>query len=151
VQARFAALAPREQWLVGIAAVLAVVCLLWFVGMKPALQALAAVPAERERLDTQWQSMQRLAEEAAALRAIPPLPPGQAAAALQSATTRVGTSARLVLQGERAVVTFTAVPPGALRTWLAEVRSAARARPVEVRLARAAAGWSGTVTLELAR
>ena len=41
------------------------------------------------------------------------------------------------LQGDRATLTFTGVPFEALRDWLGEARSAARARPIEAQLLKA--------------
>jgi general secretion pathway protein M len=75
--------------------------------------------------------------------------PGQAAAALQSATARLGPQGRLLLQGERAILTLNGVGTSALRDWLAEARTGARARPLEANLSRAGTGISGTVVLAI--
>ena len=53
----------------------------------------------------------------------------------------------LALQGDRAVLTLNGVGTGALRDWLAEARTGARARPLEANLARAAQGYSGTLVV----
>jgi general secretion pathway protein M len=140
-------LAPRERQLVAVAAGLVSVALLWLLAVQPAWRTLARAPAEIDRLDTQLQAMQSLAAEAQTLRGTPPVPPEQAQAALQAATARLGPRAQLTLSGERAVVRFDGVAPGALREWLAEARAGARARPVAVALQRAAEGFSGTVEL----
>lgn len=142
-------LAARERQLLGWAAVLLAVAVLWWVALQPALRTLAQAPAEHERLDAQLQQMQREAAESQQLRALPPLPPEQAAAALRAATDRLGTKARLLLQGERATVTFTGVGSGALRDWLGEARAGARARPVEANLTRGPEGFNGSVILAL--
>ena len=55
----------------------------------------------------------------------------------------------LSLQGERAVLTLNGASTSQLRAWLAEVRSGARARPVEANLTRGAEGYSGTVVVAL--
>ena len=75
--------------------------------------------------------------------------PAQAAAALKSATDRLGDKARLSLQGDRASLTLNGVSPEALRGWLLEARSAARARPVEAQLTRGPQGYSGTLVVSL--
>jgi general secretion pathway protein M len=93
--------------------------------------------------------MQRRAAEARELRAATPVAPDQAGAALKAATDRLGTSARLSVQGDRAVLTLSDIGTSALRDWLAEVRSGARARPVEVNLTRGAKGLSGTLVLAI--
>jgi general secretion pathway protein M len=54
-----------------------------------------------------------------------------------------------LLQGDRAVLTLKDVGTGALNDWLAEARSGARARPLEVTLSRVAQGYSGTLVVAL--
>jgi len=147
-RARWAGLAPRERALVGGAVVLVVLALLWGVAIAPAWRTLRSAPAERARLETQWQTMQRQAAEVRALREAPPLAPGLAVQALQAATERLGPAARLTLQGDRAVLTVTALPGPALMQWLAESRRGARAQPVELRLSRDGDGYTGTVIVQ---
>ena len=53
------------------------------------------------------------------------------------------------LTGDRAVVTLNGVAPELLQGWLGEVRSAARARPVEAQLTRGPKGYSGSLVLSL--
>lgn len=142
-------LARREQTLVLVASALIAGALLWALAVAPAWRTLVRAPAEIDRLDAELQTMQRLAAEATALRAAPPVTPDQAAAALKAATERLGDKARLSLQGERATVTFTGVGTGPLRDWLAEVRAGARARPIDANLSRAAPGYSGTLTVAI--
>ena len=142
-------LAARERRLfMGGLAVLALY-LTWAVAVQPAWRTLDAASAERDALEAQWQTMQRLAEEARQLRAATPVSQPQAVAALQAATARLGSAGRLALQGDRAVLTLTGVGTGALRDWLAEARSGARARPVEATLSRAAQGYSGTLVVAI--
>ena len=91
--------------------------------------------------------MQSLAGEAAELRAAPSVNRDQANAALKAATERLGAAGKLVLQGDRAILTVNNAGTAALRDWLAEARSGARARPLEASLSRAASGYSGTVVM----
>ncbi len=142
-------LAPRERTLVGVAAVAVVVLVTWTLAIQPAWRTLREAPARQARLDEQWQAMQRLADEARALRALPPVAKAQAANALKSASDRLGEQGRLSLQGERAVLTLNGASTSQLRGWLAEVRSGARARPVEANLTRGAEGYSGTIVVAL--
>jgi general secretion pathway protein M len=146
---RWQALAPRERriagwlgWAVGLA-------LLWFVGVAPALRSFNAAPARLEELDKQLQQMQRLAGEAATLRASPPVGGLQAQAALKTATDALGTAGKLQLGGDRATVTFINATGTQVRDWLTEARSAARTRPIEANLTRGAQGYSGTITVQM--
>ncbi len=142
-------LAPRERTLVSVAAALVAVALLWLLAVQPAWRTLGRAPAELDRLDAEWQVMQRLAAEAQALRDAPPVPVEQAQAALKAASERLGPKAQLSLNGDRVVVRFEAIGPSQLREWLAEARAGARARPVAVSLQRGAEGFSGTLELAL--
>ena len=123
--------------------------LVWIVAVQPALRTAREAPTQLDRLDAQYQQMQRVAAESGALRSAPRVSPAQAALALKAATERLGDRAKLTLQGERATVTLTGVSAEALRAWLGEARSGARARPVEAQLQRGAQGYSGTLGLTL--
>ncbi len=146
-RARWAAFAPRERWLVQMAAAALLLLLVWMLAVQPAWRTLRSAPAQLDALETQALTMQRLAGEARELRAIPPLTAAQASVALKAATERLGDKAKLMLQGDRAVLTINGIGAEALRAWLQEVRAAARARPVEATLTRAAQGFSGTIVL----
>lgn len=147
--ARWTALAPRERRLVAIAAAVVLLGLLWWVGLQPALRTLRETPARIGALDAQLEQMQRLAAEARALAGTPAVSEAQARKALEAATARLGSGARLQLQGERATLNLTDVPGDALWNWLNEARSAARARPLEAQLTLGAGGYSGTLVLGL--
>ncbi len=142
---------PRRdrQALVLLAAVLGAF-LVWTVAIRPAWTSAAAAPAQLDRLDAELQRMQRTAAESRALAATAPVPPSQAAQALKSATDRLGDRAKLVQRGDRATLTFTNLGADALRAWLAEARSGARARPIEAQWQRGAAGYSGTLVVSVA-
>ena len=142
--------APRERQLLAAGAVALAVLLVWLIAVQPALRTLRETPAELDRLDSQWQQMQVAAAESAALRSASPVPPAQANEALRAATERLGGKGKIALQGDRAVLTFSGLPFEALRNWLGEVRSAARARPVEAQLLKGASGYSGSISIMLA-
>jgi general secretion pathway protein M len=140
-------LARRERRLIATAAVLVSLALLWWVALAPALGTLRRAPAQIDAAEAQLQQMQRLATEARDLRAVTPVPADQAANVLKAATARLGDKGRLSLQGDRAVLTVAGVSSMALRDWLAEARSGARARTIEANLSRGTTGLTGTVVV----
>ena len=125
------------------------VLLVWSLLVQPAWRSTRAAPAQLDQLDGELQQMQRVAAESRVLRAVAPVSPTQAAAALKAASERLGDKAKLNLQGDRATLSLTGISPEALRAWLVEARSGARARPVEATLLRGPAGFTGSVTVTL--
>lgn len=142
--------APRERQLIVAMGVALALLAIWLIALQPALRTLRETPAELDRLELQLQQMQIAGLESEALRAASPVPPAQAAEALRAATERLGSKARLVVQGDRATLSFTGLPFEGLRAWLGEARSGARARPVEAQLLKAASGYSGSISVTLA-
>ncbi len=149
LRAWWRALAPRERALVGVAAAVLALFVVWAVAIAPAWRTLATAVTERDAQQHQLQSMQRLADEAAALRATPRVDRERAAAALRAATVRLGTQGSMQLQGDRAVLTVNDVSTQALGDWLAEARAGARAQPVDANLVRGAGGFSGSVVVAI--
>jgi len=148
-RARWRALAPRERRGLRIAAWVVGMFLLWALAIAPAWRTVRAAPAQLDQLDAQLQGMRRQANEARELRAIAPLSGSQAAAALRTASEALGSAGRLQIVGDRATLTLTGVNGTQLRDWLAEARSAARARPTEANLTRGPQGYSGSVLVVL--
>ena len=146
---RWRALAPRERQSVAIVAALVGLALVWLLAIQPALRTLRSAPAEADALEAQWQQMQRLAAESKELRAAPPVPQAQSAAALRAATERLGAQGKLTLAGDRATLTLSGASGAQLGAWLAEARSAARARVVEAQLTRGPQGYNGSVVVAL--
>ena len=140
---------PRERQMVAGVVGVIVLFLVWTVLVAPALATVREAPGQLDRLDAQLQQMQRTATESGTLRSVPRVGAIAAAQALKSATDRLGTTARLQQQGDRATLTVTGIGAEALRTWLADVRGSARARPVEVNLQRASTGFNGTVIVAI--
>lgn len=150
ILSRWQAMALRERQMITAAAWLLGLTLLVLVGVRPALRTLQQAPVQLSEVNATLDDMKRQADEAKALRQLPPVPPAQAQAALQSATERLGPAATLSIQADRVVIKFVKVPGGQLAEWLSEVRSGARARPLEANLAETEPGaYSGSVTLAL--
>lgn len=152
LQARWATLAPREQLLLRLAAVLVGAGLLWSIGIAPALRTLRNAPAQHQTLNTQWQTMQSLQAQARALQAQPRISQTQAVQALQSTLPALGSGAQLQLGGQQATLTLKQVPADALAAWLVQARTQARLQPTQARLTRspgAAPAWDGTLVLTL--
>lgn len=146
---RWQALSARERQLVQVAGGALLALLVWQVLIQPPWRTWRDVPPQRRALELELLDMQRLALEAKALKAQPPVAMAQATEALKAASERLGSQAKLSLVGDRATLTVTDLPPAALRAWLTEVRAGARARPVDLQLQRTDKGLQGTVVLML--
>lgn len=149
LRARWRSLAPRERRLVGATALLLLLALVWWLAVQPAWRTLRSAPAEIDRLDATLLRMQREAAESERLRGAPKISASQAAQALRDSSARLGDKGRLQIVGDRATLTLKDTSAEQLQQWLAEARSAARARPVELRLTRGPQGHSGTVVVAL--
>jgi general secretion pathway protein M len=141
--------APRERQALALVGLVVAAFVVWSLLIQPALNTVTRAPAQLDLLEAQLQQMQRISNESGALRAAPRVAPGQAAQALKAATDRLGERGKLVLLGDRATLTLTGASPDALRGWLNEARSGARARPVEAQLQRGPLGYSGTIGVAL--
>ena len=146
---RWGAMPPRERMGLTLAGIAIGIAIVWMIGVAPALRTLREAPAQIDSLDLQLQAMQRMATEARDLRGAAPVPATQAALALKSATDRLGDKAKLAVMGDRATLTLSGVTGEALRAWLTEARSGARARPVEAQLTRGPQGYAGTLVVSL--
>ncbi|MCZ2104236.1 MAG: type II secretion system protein GspM [Comamonadaceae bacterium] len=155
VQARWAALAPREQSMLRLACTLVALALVWWLLLAPPIKALRASDARHAQVDTRWQQMQQWQAEAEQLKALPQHTAADAPQALREATEKhLGAAARITVAAGRATVTLTNAPAAALAAWLAQVRASTQAAPQEAHLTRAngdAPGvhWSGTLVLAL--
>lgn len=144
---RWRALPERERLGLTLAGVAIGIALVWMVGVAPALRTLREAPPQIDALDVQLQAMQRMAMEARDLRGAAPVPATLAAQALTSATERLGGMGRITLQGDRATLALSGVTGEALRAWLTEARSGARARPLDAQLTRGPQGYTGTLVV----
>lgn len=159
---RWKTLAPREQMLVLAASAVVGLALLWWVALAPAIKTLRDAPAEHAQLDRELQQMRSLQQEAQELQKAPRLQGDDATRALQNSLTQaLGSTAQVSIVGDRATVTLKAAPAAALGQWLAQVRSTARAIPVQAKLVRTSASgkpasesalpafWEGSLVLSL--
>ncbi len=153
-------LSTRERAGLAAAAVTVSAALLWWLALAPALQILRSAPAQSSRLEAQLQSMRALQAQAQALQAQPKLGRDEALRALEaSVKQRLGNTAQLSVQGDRANLLLKGTTADALAQWLSQARINARATPVEARLQRSPAStsptgnappaWDGTVLLAL--
>jgi len=151
LRTRWEGLAPREKTLVGGGAALLAAALVWLVAIGPALATLRTAEEQHRALDAQLQRMRSLQTQAQALQSQPKQGHDEAVRLLElSVRQRLGTSARLVIAGERATLTLSATPPDALAQWLTQARVNARALPGEARIYRSSGGlWEGTLVLTL--
>jgi general secretion pathway protein M len=158
LQARWKALAPREQNLALIAGTVVLLALLWWLLLAPALRTLREAPAQHARLDAELQHMQTLRAEALQLQAQPPTKAQDARQGLQKALAQhLGAAGHIQFAADRATVTLKGADAAALALWLAQARSNARAVVLEAKLTRApnnakdatTARWDGSLTLAL--
>ena len=154
LQQRWNTLLPREKTLVQTSAALIALALIWWLAVAPALQTLRKAEARQQTLDTQLQQMKRLQAQAVQLQTQPKIGFDEALRALEtSVKQQLGGTGQLNIAGDRATVTLKATPADTLAPWLAQVRTNARALPVEARLVRTpgstTARWDGTVVLTL--
>ena len=161
---RWKTLAAREQMLVLIAATVVGLAVVWWVLLSPALKTLRTAPAEHAQLDRQLQHMRSLQQEALELQKAPRMQGDDATRVLQSSLAQaLGSTAQVSIVGDRATVTLKAAPAAAFGQWLAQVRSSARAIPIQAKLVRTngagksggnapqtlPAFWEGTLVLSL--
>ena len=147
MKAWWAARAPRERLYASAGLGILLLYLLFALAVRPAWRTLATAPTRLDGLDAELQQMKRLAAETQELRSAPPVNSEQSTAALKAATERLGDKGKLVLQGDRAVLTLNGAGTAQLRDWLAEARSGARARPVEANLTRSGDGYNGSIVV----
>lgn len=144
-------LALRERRLVAVGTAVLLLSLVWMLGIAPALKTLRSAPAQLQTLDTQLESMRRLAAQAKSLQSRPAVTRETALRTLESSLQqRFGASAQFNVVGERVTVTFKGAAPEALAQWLSQVRLNARALATQARLTRNAGGWDGSLVLDIA-
>jgi general secretion pathway protein M len=137
--------------MVAVAIVVVAAALVWLVALGPALSTLRTAETQRRTLDAQLQQMRGLQAQAQALQAQPKQGYDEALRRLElSVRERLGTTARMVIAGDRVTLTLSGTAADALAQWLTQARVNARALPSEAHLLRNSGGlWEGTVVLTL--
>ena len=151
LRTRWEGLRPREQALVAAAGALVVAALVWLVLLGPAVGTLRTAEVQRRALDAQLQQMLNLQAQAKALQAQPKQSHDEALRLLElSVRQRLGTTARMVVSGDRVTLTLSGTAADAFAQWLTQARVNARALPSEAHLLRNSNGlWEGTLVLTL--
>lgn len=140
----------REKTLLTLATTVVSVALVWGIAIAPALRTLQKSAAQQAALQDQMQTMARLQAQAKALQAQAPLTQAQAATALSASVQQAfGSAADITIRASDASVTLRGVSADALAQWLSTARTNAHAVPLQARLTRAGATWSGTLQLGL--
>lgn len=145
-------LQPRERRGVLLAAVAVGLLVLWGGLLRPALRGIPLAQAELSTLRSQNDLVQQQVAQATQLRAqsaLPALSVQQRQHALEAATTALGPSGQIAIQGDRATLTLKNASPPAVQRWLQTVQVGAQARPSTVELRHSAEGWSGQIVLPL--
>ena len=150
LRSHWQSMSDRDRLILRLAAAGLSLLLVWLLALQPALRVLRETPAQLDAAELSLQQMQRLALEASELRAVPAVSAEQSMQALQAASQHLGPQASLTIQADRAVLNFSGIAGAALQAWLIEVRSAARARPVQAQVQRGPKGYDGSITLDLA-
>ncbi|MBC7917544.1 MAG: type II secretion system protein M [Rhodoferax sp.] len=140
----------REKTLLTLAAALVGVALVWGIAISPALRTLQKSASQQAALQDQLQTMARMQAQAKALQTQAPLSQTEAAAALSASVQQAfGSAADITVRAGDASVTLRGVSADALAQWLATARTNAHAVPLQARLTRTGATWSGTLQLGL--
>jgi general secretion pathway protein M len=154
IQARWAALAPREQRGLTLAAAALLVALAWMVLLAPALRTLGGVDKQNAKLNAELERMQAMQTRATMLQSKPEVVPQDTLKALQSATTVLGKGASLQVAGDHATVTVKQISAQSLAPWFTPV-SAAGLSPSDVHLQRSPGAngaeplWNGVLVFRL--
>lgn len=151
---RWAALAPREQRGVQLAALLVGALLMWWLLVAPALGTLRKAASQHAALDAQFDVMLGLQARAQTLQGQAVVSRADALASLQAGAAALGTAAKLQVAGDLATLTLQKVGSDALSQWLAQLGSALRLQPAQAHWTRdagtgATSTWSGTLVFNL--
>lgn len=154
LQSRWASLAQREKNWLWLAFVMLLIALLWFVLLVPAMTTLRGADTQARTLDAQLERMRAMQLEAIAMQKQPVRNYDEALRALTSVTSQVlGSSAKLLVVGDRASITLQEGSADALAQWLTDARVNAQSVPLEAKLTRSpetgATRWNGVLVMSL--
>lgn len=141
----------RERYAVATTGVVLGAAMLWQLGIAPAWRTLAAMPAQRQAVQQQLNTMQGLAAQARTLqeqRRGTILSRTERLRALEAATTQhLGTQAQVTSGTDQVQVTLQNASAVALAQWLQQVRVNAQLQPNSASLTRHGERWSGQIVL----
>jgi len=153
LQARFAALGPREKRVLLLAVVVVSLALLIGFGVLPAVRSLRTSPQAQQQAIAQLQVMQGLQVRVQALQALPALDQTAAVDKLQASVSLLGGNAEISVGDQRVNLVLRGTPAKALAELLTRARSESHAVPIEARLTREGptgeALWSGSLVMSL--
>lgn len=156
---RFANSGPGQAWaklpsevrtlvLAGLGVVL-LACVLLFM-LIPSLKVLRYATADHQALDVKLDTVRALAAQAQAIQNEPKPSHDEAIRFVEnSAKQRLLGTAQVTVSGDRATLTLNNTKPEALSAWLTDARTNGRLLPIEAKLTRSDAGWSGQLVLNL--
>lgn len=140
----------REKTLLSLATAIVSVALVWGIAIAPAWRTLQKSSAQNIALQEQLQTMARLQAQARALQSQAPLSQAETAAALSASVQQAfGSAADITIRATDASVTLRGVSSDSMAQWLATARTNAHAVPLQARLTRNGATWSGTLQMGL--
>lgn len=125
---------PREQRLLGLAAVVLLLAALWRVALAPAWHTWQEAPERQARLDAQTQHMRQLQAQAKHLQKSSPITRAEAIQWLESSVKDLGSGAKIQWQGDRATLSVEAAPAAPMAAWLSQARERAQALPLQAQL-----------------
>lgn len=146
---RWQAMNERERRLVLLGTSAVALLVVWLLVLKPVWTAWRELPAKTRQVEGELLQLQLLASDAKDLKGQPAISPAQAQEAIKAATERLGSHGKLSIAGDRATLTLMDASPTEWRTWLAEVRAGARARPISAQIQRGSNGLQGQVVISV--
>ncbi|MES2422833.1 MAG: type II secretion system protein GspM [Pseudomonadota bacterium] len=127
-----------------------VVILLVLFTLVPSLKVLRLAAADHQAVDAQLDTMRNLAGQAQAIKNQPKPSQAEALKFIEtSVKQRLAATAQVSVVGDRATLSLNNTKPEALAAWLTDARTNGRLLPVEAKLTRGEAGWTGQLVLNL--
>ncbi len=148
--ARWRSLNPREQRGLQAAVILLLMALAWIFLLQPAGSLWLKHDARLAQLTQERHQMMQLQMQAQALQKRTPLSRDEAFRTLQALTRQALPSAQIAAHQERVSISFKAVAPAVLASWLQNLRENAQVRVIEAQWQRTPQGtWEGALVLQL--
>lgn len=145
----------REQQALRLILGMAILMILWFFALRPALQIWQTAAVRQAQLDAQSLHIQQLRAQANSFRKPKEITRAEAIQWLEESLTELGEEAKISLQDERVTVNLSAASSLALADWLRHARENAQVLPVQAQLDQVNESdatkvvWKGIITLRL--